>query len=109
MKRFILAAIVAVIGFVSCEKDNANSIVGTWEATSLHMNIEGIDMTIDINEETTGGTIEMTFKKDGTATLSEIVDGESYSGTCDYTYTDNILTLSQEGESISIPATISGN
>lgn len=108
MKRFILAAIAVMIGFVSCEKDGTNAIIGTWEATSLYMNIEGIEMDMDI-KEVAGSSIEMTFHKDGTVTMTESIDGESYSETYDYTYSSNTLTLSYEDESVSIPATISGD
>lgn len=107
MKRFILAAIVAVIGFVSCEKDNANSIVGTWEAASVQMEMEGMDMTVDLKQM--GVNMEITFEKNGTAKVTESMEGESYTETFDYTYSGGMLTITSEGESISIPATISGN
>ena len=57
MKRFILAAIVALVGLVSCEKELADAIVGTWEATSVEMTVEGVKLEIDVEE----AGLEMSF------------------------------------------------
>ena len=108
MKRFIWAAIAAVFCLVSCEKDSVNKLIGTWEASEMTLEIEGFEMNMDI-QEMSGGSIEMTFKRDGTVTMTERMDGESYSDTYDYTYNDSILTLIDDDESISIPATVSGD
>lgn len=108
MKRFILAVIAAVLGLASCEKENSNPILGTWEAEKIYMNIEGLEMTMDI-KEMTGGSMEITFDKDGTATMTETIDGESYTDVCNYKYANNTLTLSYEGDNVSIPVTIKGD
>ena len=45
MKRFlILTALMAVLGLTSCEKEPSKAIVGTWEATTVEMNISGMKM-----------------------------------------------------------------
>jgi len=108
MKRFILAAIAVVLGLASCEKDPMNAILGTWEAEKIHMNIEGLEMSMDI-AEMTGGSLEMTFEKNGNVTMTESIEGESYSETFNFTYADNTLTLTYEGDSVSIPVTIAGD
>lgn len=108
MKKMLLAALAAVLCLVSCEKAQTNKILGTWEAEKIYLNVEGFEMAVDI-KEVSGGSIAITFKKDGTATMTESIEGESYSETCNYSYSDDILTLSYEDESISIPTTISGD
>ena len=76
MKKLIiaLAAIAAVIGLASCEKDPSKAIIGTWEATTVEMTIEGMKMEMDIEEM--GANISFTFKKDGTGIASFAEDGE---------------------------------
>lgn len=108
MKKMLLAALAAVLCLVSCEKAQTNKILGTWEAEKIYLNVEGFEMAVDI-KEVSGGSISLTFKKDGTVNMTERIEGESFSDTCDYSYSNDILTLSFEGESISIPTTITGD
>ena len=71
MRKLIitLAAIAAVIGLASCEKEASKAIVGTWEATTVEMTMEGIKMEMDITEF--GTAMEITFNDNGTGTIIE--------------------------------------
>ena len=109
MKKFIiaLAAIFAVFGFTSCEKEPSKAIVGTWKATTVEMSIQGIKMEMDMAEM--GGEMEFTFEKDGTGYARENFEGESVTSDMTYSIAGNMLTMTIEGDTESIPFTIDGN
>ena len=100
MKRFILAATVALVGLVSCEKELADAIVGTWEATSVEMTVEGVKMEIDIEEA--GLELSFTFKSNGTASVTEKTDGESFTESFDYYVEDGMLYLTLFGDTMAM-------
>lgn len=106
MKRFIivLAVIAAVFGFTSCEKEASKAIVGTWEATTVEMQMGPVTMEMDIAE--TGSEMKVTFKKDGVATMTETSEGESITMDLSYSVEDNILIMEGDGERTEFPITI---
>ena len=105
MKRFlILTALMAVLGLTSCEKEPSKAIVGTWEATTVEMNISGIKMEMDITEM--GSEMKITFKDNGTATITETSEEESISMDFSYSVEGNTLILEAEGDLAEIPITI---
>ena len=105
MKRFlILTALMAVLGLTSCEKEPSKAIVGTWEATTVEMSISGMKMEMDISEM--GSEMKITFKDNGTATITETSEGESMSMDFSYSVEGNTLILEAEGDLAEIPITI---
>ena len=105
MKRFlILTALMAVLGLTSCEKEPSKAIVGTWEATTVEMSISGMKMEMDITEM--GSKMKITFKDNGTATITETSEGESMSMDFSYSVEGNTLILEAEGDLAEIPITI---
>ena len=73
-KLFFLTAILAVLGLSSCKKDPSKTIVGTWEAVTVDMTIDGETLTVDIAD--TGASLELTFNEDGTANAYMEAEGE---------------------------------
>ena len=105
MKRFlILTALMAVLGLTSCEKEPSKAIVGTWEATTVEMSISGMKMEMDITEM--GSEMKITFKDNGTATITETSEEESISMDFPYSVEGNTLILEAEGDLVEIPITI---
>ena len=105
MKRFLsLTALMAVLGLTSCEKEPSKAIVGTWEATTVEMSISGMKMEMDITEM--GSEMKITFKDNGTATITETSEGESMSMDFSYSVEGNTLILEAEGDLAEIPITI---
>ena len=92
MKKFLILAVAALLGLVSCSKEL--QLIGTWELTS----IESEGVTVDAAKF--GMVMTVTFKADGVATLT--LNGETESTT--YAVSGNTLTL--DGETF--PFTISG-
>ena len=105
MKRFlIMTALMAVLGLTSCEKEPSKAIVGTWEATTVEMSISGMKMEMDITEM--GSKMKITFKDNGTATITETSEEESISMDFSYSVEGNTLILEAEGDLAEIPITI---
>ena len=105
MKKFlIMTALMAVLGLTSCEKEPSKAIVGTWEATTVEMNISGMKMEMDITEM--GSGMKITFNDNGTATITETSEGESMSMDFSYSVEGNTLILEAEGDLAEIPITI---
>ena len=105
MKRFlILTALMAVLGLTSCEKEPSKAIVETWDATTVEMSISGMKMEMDITEM--GSEMKITFKDNGTATITETSEGESMSMDFSYSVEGNTLILEAEGDLAEIPITI---
>lgn len=106
-KIFIISAIMAVLGLTSCEKEPSKAIVGTWEAVSVEMSIEGITMEVDLTQLDVSMTF--LFKADGTGSSTESTAGESFTVDFEYSVSDSVLSLTMEGETADIPITIDGN
>ena len=106
MKRFIIAltAIAVVLGFTSCEKQAAKAIVGTWEATSIEISAQGMNIEMDIAEYGVGMTF--TFRDNGSGTLTESAEGESISFDFNYSVEGDTLIMEAEGDVAEIPVTI---
>ena len=95
---------MAVLGLTSCEKEPSKAIVGTWEATTVEMSISGMKMEMDITEM--GSKMKITFKDNGTATITETSEEESMSMDFSYSVEGNTLILEAEGDLAEIPITI---
>ena len=108
MRKLIitLAAIAAVIGLASCEKDPSKAIIGTWEATTVEMTIEGMKMEMDIAEM--GTNLSFTFRKDGTGVVSFAEEGVSEDIELTYSATETMLTVTIQGDTESFPYSIDG-
>lgn len=108
MRKLIitLAAIAAVIGLASCEKDPSKAIIGTWEATTVEMTIEGMKMEMDIAEM--GTNLSFTFRKDGTGVASFAEEGVSEDIELTYSATETMLTVTIQGDTESFPYSIDG-
>ena len=108
MKRlFVIAAIMSLFCLVSCEKTGNNVLVGTWKATTMEMNIEGIDMNFELSE--LGASIDFTFEKDGTGETFMSMEGETKSESFEYEAKNNILYIDFDGFVEKIPYSISNN
>ena len=107
MRRLILILIAALTGFVSCEKSDAEAIIGTWEATAIEMTMEGINLSIDLKED--GASVAFTFMANGKGSMTGKADGESINDEFDYMVDDGVLTIVYDGESQNLPITIDGN
>ena len=108
MRKLIitLAAIAAVIGLASCEKDPSKAIIGTWEATTVEMTIESMKMEMDIAEM--GTNLSFTFRKDGTGVASFAEEGVSEDIELTYSATETMLTVTIQGDTESFPYSIDG-
>ena len=107
MKRLLMiTAILSLLMFVSCEKFGGNAIVGTWKATTMEMNIEGITMSFGLEEM--GAEMSFTFRKDGTGEAYMSAEGETDSMAFEYEAKGNILYMDYEGDVEEIPYSISG-
>ena len=106
MKKLLLMLITAFAVFVSCEKSDADAIVGTWEATTIEMTMEGMDLTIDLKEH--GISVAFTFMANGKGSMTGTTNGESLTEEFDYELEGGVLTLVSEDESDEIPVTIDG-
>ncbi len=107
MKRiFIISVILALFGFVSCQKNEADAIIGSWKATSILMNMGGMEMEMDISKS--GVQIDVLFKADGTGAITGSAEGEAISTDFEYRVDDGMLSLTAEKETITAPITING-
>ena len=107
MKRLLMiTAILSLLLFVSCEKFGNNAIVGTWKATTMEMNVEGMSMSFELAEM--GAEMSFTFRKDGTGEAYMSAEGETDSMEFEYEAKGNILYMDYEGDVEEIPYSISG-
>lgn len=108
MKRLLMIiAMLSLLLFVSCEKMGNNAIVGTWKATTMEMNIEGVSMSVELAEM--GAEISLTFRKDGTGEVYMSAEGETESMDFEYETKGNILYMDSYGDIEEIPYSITGN
>ncbi len=108
MKRFfILAAILAVFGLSSCEKEPSKAIVGTWEAVKMETSIAGIDMTVNMAEA--GMKMEFTFNEDGSGSIYIESDGRGERTPFDYSVNGNLLSIKSDGETEGVPVSFDKN
>ena len=102
----MITAILSLLMFVSCEKFGNNAIVGTWKATTMEMNVEGMSMSFELAEM--GAEMSFTFRKDGTGEAYMSAEGETDSMEFEYEAKGNILYMDYEGDVEEIPYSISG-
>ena len=104
MKKLLYPLFIFSILFtIGCEDDKAaeeevNPLVGVWEMTSASFLIqsnpsETITITADNNNSET-----MILGEDGTYSSSGKQDGDSYSGSGNWSSTANKLTIMEDGE-----------
>lgn len=94
-------ALLSLVTMTSCEKTPTELIVGNWELTK--MTISGQGITLDIDPAEAGIALTMSYKADGSYTItSSSEDGaESESGTYVYNETSSIITLTTDDYSYS--------
>ena len=103
MKKLLPLFSLLLIFSFGCEDDKAteeevNPLVGVWEMTSASFLIqsnpsETITITADANNIHT-----MILSEDGTYSSSGKQDGDSYSGSGNWSSTANKLTIMEDGE-----------
>ena len=91
MKRFLIIAVAALMGLVSCTKES--QLIGSWKFDSATVANNGVEMTISAEEA--GLDVVFIFKPDGK--VENIIDGES-EGEAIYTVSGKTLTLHVEDE-----------
>lgn len=95
-----------IINIKTNDYEKIYSGVGTWEATSVEMTVEGVKLEIDVEEA--GLEMSFTFNSNGTASVTEKADGESFTETFDYYVEDGMLYLTAEAETEGLPIEIDG-
>ena len=86
MKRFLIIAVAALMGLVSCTKES--QLIGSWKLESTTIVNEGVEMTISAEEAKVDEVF--LFKADGK--VEHIVNGKS-EGDAMYTVSGKTLTL----------------
>ena len=115
MKQLLTILLSFSLLTIGCEDDKAaeedvNPLVGVWEMTSASFLIqsnpsETITITADNNNSET-----MILGEDGTYSSSGKQDGDSYSGSGNWSSTANKLTIMEDGEdTIILDFSISGS
>ncbi len=85
--RSILLILILALGTFSCEKDEANLFIGTWENTEITV-VGSVVATLTFRADMTQ---TMVFVMDINGAISTISNDYTYS------YTDTELTVSQPG------------
>ena len=109
MKRLaiILAAVAAMFAFSSCEKTVEDQIVGTWDAKTAEMTIQGIKMEFDLAEMDMA--LSFTFNSDKTGSMKMTAEGDTETTYFDYVGNGGTLTMIDDlGDTVNLPITISG-
>ena len=108
MKKLILAlaAVIAAFGFTSCEKEAENAIVGTWKATKAEISMGEMKMETNLSEM--GGELTFTFNNDGTGYAYGNFNGEIADEPLTYSISGNMLSMTIEDETETLPFTIDG-
>ena len=131
MKKLMILSILFIAG---CDNNSTqssvNPLVGIWEASEMTMSIEGMAITIELNDPTSDiGTVTYIFGADGVFTTTSVSSygTESENGTWsstggkltlididdeetsvyDFTISGNTLTLTGEDNEDGIPMTYS--
>ena len=101
MKRFLIIAVAALMGLVSCTKES--QLIGSWKLESTTIVNEGVEMTISAEE---AGVDEVfIFKPDGK--IEHIVNGKS-DGDAMYTVSGKTLTLIEDQGAILFEYSVKG-
>ena len=91
MKRFLIIAVAALMGLVSCTKES--QLIGSWKLDSTTVVDNGVEVTISAEEAKVDEVFN--FKPDGK--VEHIVNGK-IDGDAMYTVSGNTLTLHVEDE-----------
>lgn len=102
----VLAVLVPLISFSSCEKDKnpsgngapmSEKIVGSWQLTKAAVMAGEDGMEFDI-AEMTGMSLVFEFKADGTGIISTSADGQYEESGFSWTLSGETLTVIEDGE-----------
>lgn len=91
MKRFLIIAVAALMGLVSCTKES--QLIGSWKVESTTIVDNGVEVTISAEQAKLD--VVFIFKPGGK--VENIVNGE-LEGEAMYTVSGNTLTLHVEDE-----------
>ena len=111
MKKLILLSILFIAG---CDNNSTqssvNPLVGIWEASEMTMSIEGMAITIELNDPTSDiGTVTYIFGADGVFTTTSVSSYGTESDNGTWSSTGGKLTLIDSEDTLVIDFTISGN
>ena len=101
MKRFLIIAVAALMGLVSCTKES--QLIGSWKLESTTIANEGVEMTISAEEAKVDEVF--VFKPDGK--VEHIVNGKS-DGDAMYTVSGKTLTLIEDQGAILFEYSVKG-
>lgn len=101
MKRFLIIAVAALMGLVSCTKES--QLIGSWKLESTTIVSEGVEMTISAEEAKVDEVF--IFKSDGK--VEHIVNGKS-EGDAMYTVSGKTLTLIEDEGAILFEYSVKG-
>ena len=101
MKRFLIIAVAALMGLVSCTKES--QLIGSWKLESTTIVNEGVEMTISAEEAKVDEVY--LFKADGK--VEHIVNGKS-DGDAMYTVSGKTLTLIEDEGAILFEYSVKG-
>jgi hypothetical protein len=98
-KSMFFAALMAVLCvFSSCEHD-VDTIIGKWQATSMHMQLIMNDQVVQTVEQNLPNDEAMfwQFDDESTGKMIEAYDGEEWVEAFTYTLNDNALKINVNG------------
>lgn len=101
MKRFLIIAVAALMGLVSCTKES--QLIGSWKLESTTIVNEGVEMTISAEDAKVDEVF--IFKPDGK--VEHIVNGKS-EGDAMYTVSGKTLTLIEDEGAILFEYSVKG-
>lgn len=106
----ILSSVLLIGGLlVQCHKKSStgpaeDDLVGTWVLTGI--TIPGLGT---FTPALMGYTVTVTLRNDGTYTWTEMEEGNETSSTGTWSATSNTITLTDDGETESVPYALEGN
>ena len=101
MKRFLIIAVAALMGLVSCTKES--QLIGSWKLESTTIVNEGVETTISAEEAKVDEVFN--FKPDGK--VEHIVNGK-IDGDAMYTVSGKTLTLIEDQGAILFEYSVKG-
>ena len=107
MKRIITALLMAASFLASSCTDDSKDIVGTWYATEMALTIDGKTATYPMTDY--NWELAYLFYEDGSGAMIESIGGERTMTEFTWVLNGNDLTISSDGESISLPISLSRN
>ena len=103
MKRFLIIAVAALMGLVSCTKES--QLIGRWKFDSATVVNNGVEMTISAEK---AGLVDAVFNFKPGGKVENIINGE-IEGEAIYTVSGNTLTLHiEDDEAMSYEYSVKG-